>query len=201
MFTGIVEAVGRIIDVSAHAGDEGGVRLIVDTGALDTSDVAIGDSVAINGACMTVVAKTGGQLVFDVSAESLRWIAGLSQPGEVNLECALRFGDRVGGHLVSGHVDGVGTVTRFEPDGESRLLELEAPAGLARYIAVKGSITVNGVSLTVNRIDGTRFSVNLIPHTLAVTTLGVCAVGCKVNLEVDLIARHLERLLEARSAL
>jgi riboflavin synthase len=199
MFTGIVEAVGRITAVVPHAGGEGGVRLTVDAATLDTSDLAIGDSVAINGACMTVVAKSGSQLAFDVSGESLRWTAGLSQPGEVNLECALRFGDRVGGHLVSGHVDGVGTVTRFEPEGESRLLEIEAPAGLARYIAVKGSLTVDGVSLTVNRIDGARVSVNLIPHTLAVTTLGACAVGRKVNLEVDLIARHLERLLEGRS--
>ena len=201
MFTGIVEAVGRITDVAPHAGAEGGqggVRLLVDTGTLDTSAVAVGDSVAINGACMTVVARTGAQLAFDVSAESLRWIAGLAQPGEVNLECALRFGDRVGGHLVSGHVDGVGTVTRFEPDGESRLLEVEAPPELSRYIAVKGSITVDGVSLTVNRIDGARFSVNLIPHTLAVTTLGAFAPGRKVNLEVDLIARHLERLLAER---
>jgi riboflavin synthase len=200
MFTGIVEAVGRIADVERRGGADGGVRLTIDTRTLDIADVAIGDSVAINGACMTVIAKAAAQLAFDVSAESLRWVAGLSQPGEVNLECALRFGDRVGGHLVAGHVDGVGTVTRFEPDGESRLLEVEAPAALARYIAVKGSITVDGVSLTVNRVDGARFCVNLIPHTLAVTTLGAYGVGRQVNLEVDLIARHLERLLEARGA-
>ena len=198
MFTGIVEAIGRITDVAPHPGEKGGVRLTIDPGSLDTSGIAIGDSVAITGACMTVVANDGEGLAFDVSAESLRWVAGLAQPGEVNLECALRFGDRVGGHLVAGHVDGVGTVTRFEPDGESRLLEVEAPAGLGRYIAVKGSITVDGVSLTVNRVDGPRFSVNLIPHTLAVTTLGAFAVGRKVNVEVDLIARHLERLLDER---
>ena len=199
MFTGIVEAVGRITRVDPHPGTSGGVRLTIDPRGLDVSDVAIGDSVAINGACMTVVANDG-LLAFDVSAESLRWIAGLSEPGAVNLECALRFGDRVGGHLVSGHVDGVGTVTRFEPDGESRLLEVEAPESLLRYIAVKGSITVDGVSLTVNRIDGARFAVNLIPHTLAVTTLGSYAPGRKVNLEVDLLARHLERLLADRRA-
>ena len=198
MFTGIVEAVGRITHVEPHPGSSGGVRLTIDPRGLDVSDVAIGDSVAINGACMTVIANDG-RLVFDVSAESLRWVAGLSEPGEVNLECALRFGDRVGGHLVAGHVDGVGTVVRFEPDGESRLLEVEAPADLLRYIAVKGSVTVDGVSLTVNRIDGARFAVNLIPHTLAVTTLGSCAPGRKVNLEVDLLARHLERLLASRN--
>ena len=161
MFTGIVEAVGRITRVDPHPGTHGGVRLTIDPHGLDVSDVAIGDSVAINGACMTVVANDG-HLAFDVSAESLRWIAGLSEPGAVNLECALRFGDRVGGHLVSGHVD--------------------------------------GVSLTVNRIDGARFAVNLIPHTLAVTTLGSYAPGRNVNLEVDLLARHLERLLADRRA-
>lgn len=198
MFTGIIQAVGRIAAVSPLGGDAAGVRLRVDAGALDCADIAIGDSVAVSGACLTVVARSNAQLEFDVSAESLRCTVGLAQPGPVNLEKALRFGDRLGGHLVAGHVDGVGTVRQFHPVGESHALEVEAPAELARYIAVKGSITIDGVSLTVNQVHGARFAVNLIPHTLAVTTLGALQVGQLVNLEADLLARYLERLVNGR---
>ncbi|MEO8132967.1 MAG: riboflavin synthase [Betaproteobacteria bacterium] len=198
MFTGIIQAVGKISTVAPLGGADAGVRLQVDTGSLDCSDIVLGDSVAVSGACLTVVDKSPASLAFDVSAESLRCTAGLAQTGAVNLEKALRFGDRLGGHLVSGHVDGVGTVRQFHPAGESYVLEVEAQAALARYIAVKGSITVDGVSLTVNRVQGSRFAVNLIPHTVAVTTLGGLRVGQLVNLEVDMLARYLERLVEGR---
>jgi riboflavin synthase len=200
MFTGIIQAVGRITAVGPLGGDAAGVRLLVEAGSLDCADIAIGDSVAVSGACLTVVAKPNAQLEFDVSAESLRCTAGLAQPGPVNLEKALCFGDRLGGHLVAGHVDGVGTVRQFSPAGESHTLEVEVPAELARYIAAKGSITVDGVSLTVNQIHGARFSANLIPHTLAVSTLGALQVGRLVNLEVDLLARYLERLMNGRES-
>jgi riboflavin synthase len=198
VFTGIIQAVGKITTVTPLGGDAAGVRVRVDAGALDCADITIGDSVAVSGACLTVVAKSNAQLEFDVSAESLRCTVGLAQPGPVNLEKALRFGDRLDGHLVSGHVDGVGTVRQFHPAGESHALEVEVPAELARYIAVKGSITVDGVSLTVNHVRGAWFAANLIPHTLAVTTLGVLQVGQLVNLEVDLLARYLERLMDGR---
>ena len=198
MFTGIVAATGRINRATPLAGVDTGIRIEVDTGRLEISDVAIGDSVAVSGVCLTVVERGTGTLSFDVSAESLRCIAGLAPACAVNLEKALRFGDRLGGHLVSGHVDGVGTVTKFQPVGESHLLEVEAPAALSRYIAVKGSITIDGVSLTVNAVDRARFSVNLIPHTLEVTTLSGLKRGQRVNLEVDMLARYLERLMEGR---
>jgi len=205
MFTGIVQAVGRIA-AATRQGD--GVRLIVDPGALEIPDVGIGDSIAVNGCCLTVVAKesgTGGaRLAFDVSGETLRCTAGLDGSADVNLERALRLADRLGGHLMTGHVDGVGTVTAFAKvgadaaaEGESWRLEIEAPAGLARFIAAKGSIAVQGVSLTVNGVEGARFHVNLIPHTLAVTTLKALAPGARVNLEIDLIARYVERLAAA----
>jgi riboflavin synthase len=198
MFTGIIQSIGRIANVTPLTGEDAGVRLCVDAGALDCTDIVIGDSVAVSGACLTVVARSNAQLEFDVSAESLRCTTGLAQPGPVNLEKALRFGDRLGGHLVAGHVDGVGTVQQFHPVGESHALEVGAPAELARYIAVKGSITINGVSLTVNHVQGARFAVNLIPHTLSVTTLGALRVGQLVNLEVDQLARYLERLVAGR---
>ena len=194
MFTGIVEAVGRIADVRPRSG---GVRLAVDASALDLADVAIGDSVAVAGCCLTVVAIDGRVLAFDVSQETLRCTHGLERGEAVNLETALRVGEQLGGHLVSGHVDGVGEVARMEPppgDPESRLLEIEAPADLARFIAVKGSIAVDGVSLTVNSVADRRFAVNLIPHSLAVTTLGRLTAGARVNLEVDVVARYVERL-------
>jgi riboflavin synthase len=165
-------------------------------------DVAVGDSVAVNGCCLTVVAIDGRILAFDASAETLQCTTGLDRVGPVNLELALRLGDRLGGHLVSGHVDGIGRVVRSEPavgDPASRLLEIEAPAPLARFIAAKGSITVDGVSLTVNAVAGPRFAVNLIAHTLAATTLRRLAAGSGVNLEVDVVARYVARLRETAS--
>jgi len=173
MFTGIVQAVGRIAATEAK-GD--GLRIAVDIGMRDVADVAVGDSIAINGCCLTIIEVNGSTLSFDVSAETLRCTIGLDRVGDVNVEMALRLADRLGGHLMTGHVDGVGTVTRFDAvagdAGGSWLLEFEAPAELARFIAAKGSIAVHGVSLTVNGVSGARFHVNLIPHTLAVTTLG-----------------------------
>jgi riboflavin synthase len=214
MFTGIVQAVGRIAAATPR-GD--GLRLDIDPDGLDVADVGVGDSIAVNGCCLTVVAKEGAaagvRLAFDVSAETLRCTAGLGGRSDVNLEKALRLADRLGGHLMTGHVDGVGAVVAFEevgvemgsgpisdpdaaPDAASRSwrLEIEAPAALARFIAAKGSIAVQGVSLTVNGVDGPRFHVNLIPHTLEVTTLKALAPGARVNLEVDLVARYVERL-------
>jgi riboflavin synthase len=196
MFSGIVAACGRIERIERLAA---GVRLTVDAGTLDLGDVAIGDSVANAGVCLTVIAREGRRLQFDVSRETLACTVGLDAEGaEVNLEKALRLADRLGGHLVTGHVDGVGEVLKFEPRGESHELVVRAPAALAGYIARKGSITVNGVSLTVNRVEGRDFSINLIPHTVAVTTLRHLAAGSLVNLEIDLIARYVERMLAWR---
>lgn len=194
MFTGIVAATGKITHVSPL---EKGVRLSVDAGALDLTDVAIGDSISHNGVCLTVVGKTGNSFDVDVSQETLSCTVGLDAPGEVNLEKAMRLSDRLGGHLVSGHVDGVGEVVKFEPVGESHELVIRAPAELAKYISRKGSITVNGVSLTTNSVDGAEFSINLIPHTVEVTTLKHLQPGGCVNLEVDLLARYVERMLGA----
>jgi len=194
MFTGIVQAVGRIATAQAMSD---GLKLTLDAGTLDLSDLGVGDSVAVSGCCLTVVSVDQTKLAFDVSAETLRCTARLDRPGRVNLEKAMRLSDRLGGHLVAGHVDGVGIVTRFEraaSDGENVELEVEAPAELAHFIASKGSIAVDGVSLTINGVAGRRFSVNLIPHTLAVTTLGSLASGARVNLEVDMIARYVARL-------
>jgi len=196
MFTGIVQAVGTIEALTALEGEmQGGVRLVIEAGALELSEVRIGDSICVQGACLTVVSISGARLSFDVSRETLDCTTGLAAPGRVNLETSLALGDKLGGHLVTGHVDGVGEVLAFEPAGESVLLRLRAPAGLAKYVARKGSVCVDGVSLTVNRTDGDVFEINLIPHTLAVTTLSRLAPGAKVNLEVDLIARYVERML------
>lgn len=200
MFTGIVAAVGQITAVqAAGAGAAAGVRLTIDARGLPLQDVALGDSIAINGACMTVVEKTAQGFMVDVSRESLSLTVGLDAIGEVNLEKALTLADRLGGHLVSGHVDGLGTVCKFEPVDESWNLEIEAPRSLAKYLAYKGSIVVNGVSLTVNQVEdspiGCRFSINLIPHTIEVTVLKHLKVGARVNLEIDLIARYVERML------
>lgn len=192
MFTGIIQAVGKITAIEPL---QQGVRLSIDAGGLDMSDVALGDSIAANGVCLTVIAKTEGGYQVDVSRETLNCTAGLGEPGEVNLEKALRLSDRLGGHLVSGHVDGVGEVVKFAPVGESHELVIRAPQSLARYIAHKGSITVNGVSLTVNWVKGEEFSINLIPHTIQATNFKHLCAGKPVNLEVDLVARYLERML------
>lgn len=193
MFTGIVEAVGEIRQVALS---EGGLRLGIAPGRLDLTDVAVGDSVAINGVCLTVTALVDNLFLVDVSRETLNCTRGIDkQGGRVNLEKALRLSDRLGGHLVSGHIDGVGEVVRFEPAGESCLLVIRAPHSLLKYIAKKGSITVDGVSLTVNRTEGDELEINLIPHTLEVTTLKDLKAGTRVNLEVDMLARYLERLM------
>ncbi|MDQ6924505.1 MAG: riboflavin synthase [Pseudomonadota bacterium] len=193
MFTGIVQAVGRIVAVEPRSE---GVQVAVEAGAFAENDIAVGDSIALNGCCLTVVAIDAGTMRFDVSSETLSCTTGLDGIGAVNMEKALRFSDRLGGHLMSGHVDGVGVVQRAEPvaEGGSVLLEVAVPNELARFVAPKGSIAINGVSLTVNAVHARRFSANLIPHTLAVTSLGALRAGARVNLEVDLIARYVERL-------
>lgn len=195
MFSGIVAAVGRITHLQAL---EKGLRLTVEAPGLDLGDVALGDSIAHGGVCLTVIEKAGATYKVDVSRETLDCTVGLDAPGgEVNLEKAMRLSDFIGGHLVSGHVDGVGEVVKFEQIGESHELVIEAPKKLAKYIARKGSVTVDGVSLTTNRVKGRTFSINLIPHTVAVTTLKRLHAGARVNLEVDLIARYVERMLTA----
>lgn len=192
MFTGIVMAVGRIAQVSAT---EGGVRLRILTGGLSLEDVALGDSIAVSGVCLTVVSRSDNAFDVDVSRETLACTSGLELGAEVNLEKALRLSDRLGGHLVSGHVDGRGVVERLEPAGDNKLLAIRLPRELARYVARKGSVAVDGVSLTVNDVQDERFSVNLIPHTLAHTNLNRLHPGASVNLEIDLLARYAERLL------
>ena len=203
MFTGIVQSTGRIVAVEPLGF---GRRLAIEAPGLGLDDVRVGDSIAVNGACMTVTAREGDRFSIDVSAESLSKTAGLDTSGEVNLEKAMRFGDRLDGHLVSGHVDGTGVVSALEQRGESWLFVVDAPAELGRYFAYKGSVAVQGVSLTVNRVEdvgaGTpqaccRLWINLIPHTIEVTTLRLLRTGDRVNLEVDLIARYLERMLPA----
>ncbi|MDR2638199.1 MAG: riboflavin synthase [Zoogloeaceae bacterium] len=192
MFSGIVAAVGRIVRLQPR---EVGFRLVVDPGRLDISRVGLGDSIAHAGVCLTVVEKNAEGYCVDVSPETLNCSVGLDAPGEVNLEKALCLGDPMGGHLVSGHVDGVGEVLRFDAVGDNRLLEIRAPHALSKYIARKGSVTVDGCSLTTNTVTGDVFTINLIPHTLEVTTLGRLAPGKRVNLEIDLIARYTERML------
>ena len=193
MFTGIIQAVGRIAAREAHGGD---ARLVVDAAALDLADVAIGDSIAVAGVCLTVVAIDGSRWIADVSAETLACTTlGAHVAGDgVNLEKALRLADRLGGHLVSGHVDGVGRIAHIDDDGASQRWTFSLPSALSRYLAVKGSICVDGTSLTVNVVGVDTFGVTLIPHTLAVTTFGARTVGDAVNLEVDLVARYVERL-------
>ena len=204
MFTGIITGLGRITYVKALGADAThGKQLHISTPKAYLDDVQLGDSIALNGACMTVTTldMAANSFTIDISAESLDKTAGLSATGPVNLEKALRAHDRLGGHMVSGHVDGIGRVSHFERVGESWELRIETPAELARFIAYKGSITVNGVSLTVNRVtdnaSGCELSINLIPHTLENTTLGGLAAGSRVNLEIDLIARYVERMLTA----
>lgn len=210
MFTGIVTGVGRIVQIESLGNSAShGKRLTIQAPAAYLDDVALGDSIALNGACMTVTHLSPASATFciDISAESLQKTAGLDQPGSINLEKALRAQDRLGGHIVSGHVDGIGQVSHFEPAGESMELRIRIPPLLARFLAYKGSITVNGVSLTVNRVTdfstadaggaGCEISINLIPHTVQNTALHVLQAGSRVNLEIDLIARYVERMLQA----
>jgi riboflavin synthase len=191
MFSGIVAAMGA---VRALKPARGGVRLVVDSGRLGLKDVAAGDSIAVDGVCLTVVARRPRSFEADVSRATLACTTGFAAGRRVNLEKAMRLSDRIGGHPVSGHVDGVGRVTRMKAVGANRQLAVAAPRTLAKYIARKGSIAVNGVSLTVNGVDGAEFEVNLIPHTLARTSLGRLRAGDRVNLEVDMLARYAERL-------
>lgn len=204
MFTGIITGIGHITEIQ-NLGDshQHGKRLTLQTPEGYLDDVGLGDSIALNGACMTVTTLTPEQHEFtvDVSAESLDKTCGLNQSGPVNLEKALRAGDRLGGHIVSGHVDGLGQVSHFGPIGESWELRILAPKALGKFLAYKGSITVNGVSLTVNRVsdlhDGTEISINLIPHTVQNTALSTLSAGSSVNLEVDTVARYVERMMTA----
>jgi len=185
MFTGIVQAVGRIVRTNP---------LEIDSAGLDLADVALGDSICVQGVCLTVTATRPRGFTADVSEETLRVTTGLDRPGAVNLEKSLALGGKIGGHLVTGHVDGVGEVLRRT----GSVVAVRVPKPLSRYVAAKGSICIDGVSLTVNRVDGDAFEVNLIPHTLEVTTLSRLAPGVRVNLEVDLIARYVERMLPGR---
>ncbi len=211
MFTGIITGLGRITQVQPLGTEPAhGKQLRIEAPPHYLDDVQLGDSLALNGACMTVTAfdATAGWFTIDISAESLDKTAGLAEPGAVNLEKALRAHDRLGGHIVSGHVDGIGRVSHFAPVGESWELRISAPAGLTRFIAYKGSITVNGVSLTVNQVlddthaadaaGGCELSINIIPHTITNTALGALKVGDGVNLEIDLIARYVERMLSLK---
>lgn len=205
MFTGIITGVGRIAAVhDLGSSSSHGKRLLIAAPAAYLDDVGLGDSIALNGACMTVTTLDTARQEFtiDISAESLDKTAGLTDQGaQVNLEKALRAQDRLGGHIVSGHVDGIGQVSRFEPVGESWELRVQVPAGLARFLAYKGSITINGVSLTVNSVqdlaEGCEVSINLIPHTVQNTSLGQLKAGSPVNLEIDTVARYVERMLQA----
>jgi riboflavin synthase len=199
MFTGIVQAVGHVVSVTPLSAGGRDARVLIDAAGLDLTDVALGDSIAANGVCLTVVALAAPQYSVDVSAETFACTTGFAPGQAVNLEKALRLSDRLGGHLVSGHVDGVGEVRAFAPVGDSFELRIRAPAALSRYLATKGSITVNGVSLTVNRVDAhgndTDFSINLIPHTLENTQLKGVHAGDRVNLEADMLARYADRLM------
>jgi riboflavin synthase len=198
MFTGIVGSIGRVVASSPSAD---GRRIDVDASSLDVADIAVGESIAVNGCCLTVVALDDTTLRFDVSAETLACTTGFDRLARVNLERAMRLSDRLGGHIISGHIDGVGKVVRLQRtagDGGA-LLEVDVPGDIGRFIAHKGSIAVDGVSLTVNGISGRRFSANLIPHTLQATTLGALAAGSGVNIEVDLFARYVERLLQSHA--
>lgn len=192
MFTGIITAVGRVAEAAPSAG---GRRLTIDAGGLPLGDVAPGDSIAVSGVCLTVVALHPDAFEADVSSETLSCVAGFERGAPVNLEKALRLSDRLGGHLVSGHVDGRGTVERVDAAGDNSIVEISVAPELARYIARKGSVALDGVSLTVNAVNGVRFAVNLIPHTLAHTNFARLKRGIEVNVEIDLLARYCERLL------
>ena len=196
MFTGIIQAIGRIEQVQRR---ERGVRLQVQAAPLDRTGLVLGDSIAVNGCCLTMAAVDGTRFEADLSEETLARTANLDRCIPVNLELALALGDRIGGHLVTGHVDAVGTVAAIAPAGDSRELRVQAPRALAPCLALKGSLAVDGVSLTINRVDdggpGCDVTINLIPHTLAATTLGQLSVGQRVNLEVDPVARYVERMV------
>ena len=201
MFTGIIEATG-LVEKSEAVPEN--TRLIINAPRIGMHQVAVGDSIAVNGCCLTVVEKSAETFSVDVSNETLSLTTGLAQGAEVNLEKSLRFGDRLGGHLVSGHIDGVGLVTAIDDLGASWRLEIDAPKELARFVARKGSITVNGVSLTVNKVrdavnGNALFEINIIPHTHQVTTIRLLRKGAKVNLEIDLLARYVERILGKES--
>ena len=196
MFTGIVQTVGRIVGAQTS---EGGLKLTVSTAELPLADVIVGDSIAVGGVCLTVVALGEGRFSADVSRETISCTTGFREGQEVNLEKALRMGDRLGGHIVSGHVDGTAEVVRFEPRGDNWFLEIRAPQDLARYIARKGSVTIDGVSLTVVDVDASTFSVALIPHTLACTTLGGLVEEDRVNLETDLVFKYVDRWMQSRA--
>ena len=198
MFTGIILGKGRIISLSQREGD---LELGIDAAGLDMARVAIGDSVCVQGVCLTVTRKQGANFFADVSRETLSktTLGGLKAGSNVNLEPSLRAGDALGGHMVSGHVDAVGHLRRFDQDARSWRLEFELPSSLTRFVAAKGSICLNGVSLTVNNVDGLRFDVNIIPHTHAVTTLGELRAGDEVNVEIDVVARYLERLTKTET--
>ena len=197
MFTGIIETTGVIEKADVSAAN---TQLTINAPRLGLHNVAIGDSISVSGCCLTVVAKTAETFTVDVSQETLSLTHGLVQGAEVNLEKSLRFGDRLGGHLVSGHVDGVGTVTTMDDLGASWHLQIEAPSEMAKFVARKGSVTVNGISLTVNSVKdlpngNAVFDINIIPHTFQLTTIRLLRKGSKVNLEIDLVARYLERML------
>lgn len=194
MFTGIIEALGSIVSTERRGGD---IRLSIDTGPLDLNDVSLGDSIAVNGVCLTVVELLDRGFIADVSMETINMTAITGwEPGQrVNLEKALCLSDRLGGHIVSGHVDGVGRVLSRQPDARSERFRIKVPGPLAKYIAHKGSITVDGTSLTVNEVQGDEFEINIVPHTIEHTIIGGYQTGVQVNLEVDVIARYLERLL------
>jgi len=195
MFTGIIQAIGTIADLQPKSGD---MALVVNTGKLDMSDVALGDSIAVNGVCLTAIAMTDSSFTADVSREtlSLTSLGALSKGSEANLEKALTLQTRLGGHMVSGHVDGLGIVKSRQNDGRSEHFVITAPDDISRYIATKGSITIDGVSLTVNRVKDSDFEINIVPHTLQETIIGSYQAGTKVNLEVDVVARYLERLIQ-----
>ena len=199
MFTGIIQSVGRIVRLEPRGGD---VRLAVDTAGLDLADVRLGDSIAVSGVCLTAVALAPRGFSADVSNETLALttLGTLKSGDPVNLEKALQLTDRLGGHLVSGHVDGLGKVVAITPDGRSQRWVFEVPAGISRYIAAKGSVCIDGTSLTVNEVAGFRFGVNLIPHTVEHTAFHARRVGDAVNIEVDVIARYVERLLASGNA-